>query len=135
MLKNHRQTHMNIGENLMDIDVPYKLVKAGYLHYAKVKDGIIHLFASDLKTYSMKVYTRSRDYFYYNKRSNRSYPWKYHSSKLSKMIFSMIGVVPSLLELQKGLKNRKDVAWFYHPLILWITIVCYGLGAVRSMFD
>ncbi len=118
---------------LFDIDVVYELVKKGRNKIAKVKIGIIHIFAGDTRTFLRKQRRRIRDYLYYNKKSMRIYPWdKLNKIGILKFAVSTLLVFPLLFRSVQGYAKTHDSAWFYHVVACWITLWVYGIETIKD---
>jgi glycosyltransferase involved in cell wall biosynthesis len=113
---------------LFDIDIIYQLAKEKKNTFAKVKIGIIHLFAGSTNDFIKKTYRRIRDYTYYKRKSMRKYPWnKADKLKLLRFIFYTVLLFPSFKDSIKGYRNMPDKAWFYHPLACQLTLLTYSI--------
>ena len=60
---------------LFDVDVPDDLARSGKLRFAKVKIGIVHLYANGLRQFASKQTRRIRDYLYFRRSGRRSDQW------------------------------------------------------------
>ena len=126
---------------LFDLDIVYQIIKNGHKKFAKVKVGIVHLFANRIKTFKKKQKRRIMDYLFYKKSNLRVYPWKKINKKgLFKFVIYTCAVFPLLIEMLRGYRNVKDKAWLFHPLACWITLwiyaTCVVSGRVKAkMFD
>jgi glycosyltransferase involved in cell wall biosynthesis len=118
----------------VDIDAIYSLVKAGYNNFAKVRIGIVHLFANDIKTFIKKQRRRIKDYLFYEEKGMRLYPWKKNRRKIMKFIFLTVLVLPLLFDALKGYRRIKDKALFFHIPACWVTLIVYGLGVLEGLF-
>lgn len=125
------------GDYLFDIDVLWELFRKNpKLRVAKVKTGIVHLFCPDLKTFRRKQNRRIMDYLYFSDTKGRKYPWnKVGKSKIVLFSFECITIIPLVLQSIKGFryKNDKNV-WLIHPIMCWITLWVYGVGAIKGIF-
>jgi len=119
---------LNYQPYLFDIDIVYQLVKNGKNKFAKVKIGIVHLFANDVRTFIKKTYRRIRDYLYYEKNALRDYPWKMNKSKMLKFVLFTLLLLPAVRDLVRGYKKVPDRAWLFHPLACHLTLLVYGIG-------
>lgn len=112
---------------LFDIDVICQLVKGGWNKYAKVKTGIVHLFADSANAYVKKTHRRISDYLYYERLGARKYPWRQlNRLGILKFILYTILTVPLAKDSIRGYKKLPDKAWLFHPIICWITLMVYG---------
>jgi len=113
-----------------DIDVVHQFVVAGK-HLAKVKIGIVHLFANNIRVFIRKTYRRINDYLYFDKLGMRKYPWRHlNRVNLLKFILYNLLLIPLIWDLTKGYKKVPDKAWFFHPIACWIVLLTYGLTYV-----
>jgi glycosyltransferase involved in cell wall biosynthesis len=119
---------------LFDVDVVHQSVKMGQNRFAKVKIGIIHLFANDIETFLRKTYRRIRDYLFYEKHKMRNYPWR-HLSRVRKMKFALytLLLIPIVKDSVKGYKKVPDIAWLFHPLACWLTLFTYSFGFIAGL--
>jgi glycosyltransferase involved in cell wall biosynthesis len=112
---------------LFDIDFVQSLTAISGLKIAKVKVGIIHLFASGINLFMHKSYRRIRDYSFYTSRGARTYPWGNHSRvKLLKFILSSLLVVPMLRDAGRGYREFPDRAWLIHPIACFLILSVYA---------
>jgi len=113
-----------------DIDVVHQFVVAGK-HLAKVKIGIVHLFANSIRVFIRKTYRRINDYLYFDKLGMRKYPWRHlNRVNLLKFILYNLLLVPLVCDLTKGYKKVPDKAWLFHPIACWIVLLTYGVTYV-----
>lgn len=125
-----------IRDYLFDIDVLKFLAKRRPIRVAKVNVGIVHLFSGTIATFLRKQRRRIRDYIFFQKTGVRA-------GELNKLrIFwgivkftaSTITLLPLLIQLGMGYSREKDVAWLFHPLACWLTLVAYGYEGLRALF-
>ena len=120
--------NVNYKPYLFDIDVVYQFIRNGQNRFAKVKMGIVHLFANNVGTFTRKTYRRIRDYLFYEKHGMRKYPWRRISRvRILKFAFYTLLIVPIIRDSVKGYKKMPDKAWLFHPLACWITLFTYSL--------
>jgi glycosyltransferase involved in cell wall biosynthesis len=118
---------------LFDIDVVCELVEKGENKFAKVKIGIVHLFAKDIRTFIRKQRRRVQDYLHFKKERMRRYPWgRIHSKKIRKFVILTLFVFPLLFDVLRGYRKMKDRAWFFHIPACWLTLFIYGGARIRS---
>ena len=119
---------------LFDIDVVYQFIRMGQNRFAKVKIGIVHLFADDVGTFVRKTYRRIRDYLLYERRGMRNYPWRRQSYvRMLKFVFYTLVMVPMVRDSVKGYKKMPDKAWLFHPLACWLTLFTYSTAFIFSV--
>ena len=119
---------------LFDIDVVYQLIRMGQSRFAKVKMGIVHLFANDVGTFLRKTYRRIRDYLFYEKHGMRNYPWRRLSRiRILKFALYALLMIPMVRDSVKGYKKIPDKAWLFHPLSCWLTLFIYGIVFITHL--
>jgi glycosyltransferase involved in cell wall biosynthesis len=119
---------------LFDVDLVQHLARAGNLSLAKVKIGVIHLFASSLGLFMRKTYRRARDYWFYSATGARSYPWTDQSRvKLLKFVLFSITFIPTAEDARRGYESAPDTAWFFHPFASFIVLWAYSVSLVTNM--
>jgi hypothetical protein len=106
----------------IDIDVFYNLVRYGYVTYAKVKTGIIHLHADTITQYLKKKIRRVQ--IHYMSQKYRTYPWSISKEDIARISLK-ITIIPLVKEAVQGYKNVPDKVWFLHLIILPITMLTY----------
>ena len=113
---------------MFDVDIVYQLVQRGFSRFAKVKVGIVHLFASSTTGYIRKTRRRISDYDFYEKHGLRRYPWKaLNIVGILKFVLSTLFAPSLLVEVAKGNQKKPDVAWLYHVVACWTTLLTYGI--------
>ena len=115
------------GDYYFDIDVAAQMA-SGY-HFAKVKTGIVHLFAPNLRTFARKQRRRMRDFQYYRSAGARSYTWTdtRRTHGVLKFVLSCLLVFPLVAQAVAGYRRRPDLrAWLCHPAACWTTLVVYS---------
>lgn len=121
-----------VGDYLFDIDWVNQLVLAGHACIGRVDIPIRHYFCGSIGQFVQKTERRTNDYFYFQSRSMRTYPWtQTNVGAVVRFVFSTITVVPVVLQSVKGYRRFPDTAWWFHPLACWITLVSYVRGVIR----
>ena len=111
----------------------FQIVQGGHGKFAKVKIGIVHLFANSTKIYTRKTWRRIRDYLYYRGLGERSYPWEViNRNGLKKFIIATL--LPAFLanDIVKGYRRKPDIAWLFHAAANWITLFTYSSAYITS---
>ena len=114
-----------------DIDVVHQAVASGQPHFAKVKTGIVHLYCDRLSLFKSKQQRRIRDFLYFAKTRQRTYPWQ-RQNKLAILLFAIETalVIPLLIQMARGMRRRPDNAWWYHVPVCWVTLWVYGTATL-----
>lgn len=125
----------SVKDYLFDIDVVRLLAQKTSVKVAKVKIGIVHLFAGNIATFVRKQKRRIRDYFYFQKSGFRVEPdiERLNNGK-KKFILSCVTILPLLLQTGTGFLRKRDTAWLFHPLACWITLFVYTVESLRQPF-
>ena len=128
----------HLGENqyLNDIDILYDAVnERGEVRIAKVKTGIIHVFAGSARIFARKQRRRVEDFLYYRRAGGRSYPWSALPTRgIAVFVLCCLTVIPLLVQAARGYARVPDRCWLFHPVACWITLWCYGTGVLRGLF-
>ena len=119
---------IGFGQYLFDIDMVVQMIRQGHTRVAKVKVGIVHLFAKDGRTYIRKTWRRMKDYLHHRRLGQRNYPWDaINRGGLQKFILFSLFLPLTGRDVVKGYRRMPDRAWLFHPAANWITFVIYGL--------
>ena len=125
-----------IKDYLFDIDVLKYLSRQEKVKVAKVKVGIIHLFSGNISSFVRKQRRRISDFFFFSRkgfRSSNSNSIRIYWG-LFKFILATLLVFPLLLQMIIGFLRKKDIAWLFHPLACWLTLIVYSVETVRFPF-
>lgn len=124
-----------IKNYLFDIDVVRFLAQKTSVKVAKVKIGIVHLFAGNITTFVRKQRRRIRDYFYFQKSGFRVEPdiERLNNGK-KKFILSCVTILPLFLQTATGFLRKRDTAWLFHPVACWITLFVYTAESLLQPF-
>ncbi len=129
LVRTHAAKCLDYKPYLFDIDFIYELIKNGYNEFAKVKIGIIHLFADDIGIFIRKTYRRVRDYLFYERQRMRKYPWKRQNFlRMLKFALYTMTLIPISIDSIRGYRRLPDKAWFFHLVACWLTLLVYGIS-------
>lgn len=124
------------SDYLFDIDLLAQIADKQPVHFAKVKSGIVHVFAGTLAVFCTKQFRRLRDFLYYQRSGVRTYPWgKTNQWGRIAFILSCLTVVPLILQMLIGLWRKPDRAWLIHPVACYATLITYAYGLISFQFD
>ena len=116
---------------LFDIDVTDSLARSGKYRFAKVKIGIVHLYADGLRQFASKQTRRIRDYLYFRQLGRRSDQWGAGPKLgLMRFVIACVTVAPLLRDSWTGYRRSGDSAWLLHAPACWLTLIIYGWGTV-----
>lgn len=119
-----------IDQYMFDIDVVQQLAEMGYTTVARVETEIRHKFARNTSDYVRKTRRRAQDYLHHRGERERSYPWPLGG--LVRYVLGTVLVVPLIVQTARGFRRRPDVAWLYHPVACWLTLLVYAEAVVRA---
>ena len=122
-----------VDDYLFDIDFVDALVRAGHRTIGRVDVPIRHYFCDSVGQFYRKTRRRADDYFYFSATGRRSYPWTRERSRaVSRFTASTVLVVPLLLDVLRGARQKRDAAWLFHIPACWITLAVYALATIRG---
>jgi glycosyltransferase involved in cell wall biosynthesis len=125
---------MNVGDYLFDIDFVHEVVKRGYDKFAKVKIGIVHIFAGNILTFIRKQKRRIASYHRYKKINLRTYPWfKFSKLNIFKFVFYTAFLFPLLIQVGQGFSRKKDISWLFHIIACWLILIIYGAWTMLNL--
>lgn len=126
---------VEIKDFLFDIDVLYEYTKTKKAKFAKVKNGIVHIYCRTVNDFIRKQRRRITDYTYFQAMGLRTYPWNTLNKKgLIVFILSCITIVPLLWQVAVGFSRKPDIAWLFHPIACWLTLWIYGTSKIAGKF-
>lgn len=129
-------TKYPIKDYLFDIDILHFMAKEHPIKVAKVKTGIVHLFTGDTYTFIRKQRRRVRDFLYFQTVDFRAKQYDNIGFYLGviKFLVSTILIFPLIYQMLVGYSRKKDLAWLYHPVACWVTLLVYVFETIRGMF-
>lgn len=124
-----------VGDYLFDIDVPVKILAKNQLFYfAKVKVGIVHTFVeNDPAKFFRKQARRINDLSFHKRAGKRATDWtKTYFGKIIYFQFQCLLIFPILFQMSKGFWRKPDLAWLFHPVACYSTMIIYWYGWVKG---
>lgn len=120
---------------IFDIDLLYEYTLTHSAKFAKVKVGVVHLYARTTEDFVRKQNRRIKDFHYFHSIGLRKYPWNTVNRRgLIGFVVSCLTVLPLFGQTALGFARRPDIAWLFHPLACWITLWIYGTNAIANKF-
>jgi glycosyltransferase involved in cell wall biosynthesis len=122
-----------VDDYLFDIDFVDALVRAGHTTIGRVDVPIRHYFCDSVAQFYRKTRRRADDYFFFSAAGQRTYPWTQERWRaVSKFTASTVFVLPLLLDVLRGARRKRDVAWLFHVPACWITLAVYAMATIRG---
>jgi len=118
-----------------DIDVFQQAVHAGRGRIGVIKTETRHLFCDSVGQFRRKQARRIRDYFHHAKGNRRTYDYTgVPKLRYIGFVLATLTVVPLIVQSLRGWLNKRDPAWWFHPVACWITLWEYSWGTLRSVY-
>lgn len=123
-----------LGDYFFDLDFVAELVAAGHTAFARVDAAVRHYFCDGVRGYARKTRRRADDFLYFSTEGERSYDWTSKSRQrgILRFVTATVLVVPLLLDVLRGMRRRRDLAWWFHIPACWLTLAIYAAAMVRS---
>lgn len=122
-----------VSDYLFDIDIISQVIRQTNqpLFFAKVKVGITHTYCeSSIAKFIRKQKRRLTDYFFYRK--FRHFDWDTTNRfGIIKFILYTCLFLPAIFDSFRGFIHKPDLAWFFHPLACWLTLINYSVIYLR----
>jgi glycosyltransferase involved in cell wall biosynthesis len=127
MVRSSAIKSLGLESFLFDVDGVHELVLLGFRKFAKVRVGIVHLFADSTQVYLRKTRRRISDYLFYERKGARTYPWRGSNAlNLGRFLVSCLTFVPLAHTIVNGYKKVPDRAWLFHITACWLTLLVYS---------
>lgn len=109
-----------------------RVIKGGYLSYAQVKDlGIYHYYCTSVWSYIKKRVKIGRKFLARKAKGRKTWvDHANHDSFLLAVLYNL-SVIGPLLEAIREYRKSKNIAWFWHPFISWLTIMVYTYAVIE----
>ena len=106
-------------------DIIYRLVKAGFNDFAKVKIGVIHLQDKELAPFISKKRRRIRRLL--QNEISREYTPEVSKAKILKYAAYFMLILPLLIDVFRGYRRKPDQAWLLHVVMCPLTVLAYAM--------
>lgn len=116
-----------------DVDLTYRLVEQGYKFVIVPQAGIYHLFANSFSSFLRKTCERISLFWELLPYCDFDYVLKMLSKRnfLKNILYHFTGI-GALVQMVKGIRRDRDLAWLYYPIIVQSTIFIYTVSALFS---
>ncbi len=123
-----------VDDYLFDLDHIHELVATGRTTFARVDCAVSHAFCDGISKFRSKTRRRVDDFFFFSSRDQRSYPWTSNRRRgIADFALSTVLVIPVVKDALRGHRLAPDaVAWAWHPVACWITLLTYCAGVIRG---
>ena len=122
-------------KNFFHIDVFWDLVEQGFNQFVVVKNEIVHDTGERFFGFTKKRYRYMKE-LYLKDLKLRRFVWVrdwFDKLKIFAYIIYSITLIGPLLEAFKGWRVKKDLAWFWHPVMSLAMVFVYGLALVMRL--
>jgi glycosyltransferase involved in cell wall biosynthesis len=125
---------VRLGDYFFDLDFVAELVAAGHVTFARVNAAIRHYFCDGVRGYVRKTRRRADDFLYFASEGERSYDWTSEARRrgILRFVVATVLVVPLIWDVLRGMRRRRDMAWWFHLPACWLTLAIYAVAMVRS---
>jgi len=109
-----------------------RVINGGYLAYAQVKEaGIYHYYCTSVWSYIKKRVKIGRKFL--GRKAKGRKTWVDHASQDSFLLAVLynLSIIGPLLEAVREYRKSKNIAWFWHPFISWLTIIVYAYAVIE----
>lgn len=109
-----------------------RVIEGGYLSYAKVKKvGIYHYYCTSIWSYMKKRVKIGRKFLGRKGRGQRTWVDQAKGDSFLLAVLYNISIIGPLIEAISEYRKSKNMAWFWHPFISWLTIVVYAYAVLE----
>lgn len=104
-----------------------RVIAGGYFSYAKVKNvGIYHYYCTSVFSYIKKRIKIGRKFLGRKEKKQKTWVDLASNDSFFGAVLYNISIIGPLIEAIGEYKKSKNIAWFYHPFISWLTILVYA---------
>ncbi|OGK29796.1 hypothetical protein A3F29_01850 [Candidatus Roizmanbacteria bacterium RIFCSPHIGHO2_12_FULL_33_9] len=124
---------IGFGEKFEEVNFVSKLVSRGFIRYAVPKNiGIYHHYVSSVKDYIKKRIKIGKKFM--ARKAKRQETWVDKTTKIDFLMSVLynISIIGPLIESIREYSKSKNPAWFWHPIISFLTIIIYTLIFILS---
>lgn len=103
------------------------MVEHGHLEYARVRGvGIYHYYCASFSDYVKKRVKIGKKFMTRKGSGQKTWVDQRKGGSFVLAVLYNVSIIFPLLEAIREYKKSKNVAWFYHPIISFITIIIYA---------
>ncbi len=116
------------GDKFEEVNFVAKLVNNGYLSYAVPKNvGVYHHYVSSLTDYIKKRIKIGRKFMKRKSRGQLTWVDQATNQNFAAAVLYNISIIGPLIEAMREYKRTKNRAWFWHPVVSFLTIIVYAV--------
>lgn len=122
------------GDYYVDIDLVRQILQMDSKAAVAIVDtSVVHVFCRDLASFIKKQRRRIKDYLFAVQTGSRVQV-REQKNLVGQILFILatVTIVPVLIQMVIGLVRRPDRAWFWHPVLCWITLGIYGWAFLKN---
>lgn len=119
---------IGFDEKFEEVNFVAKLISSGFLRYAIPKHiGIYHHYVSSIGDYIRKRIKIGRKFMARKAKGQETWVDKTTKGDFLMAVLYNVSIVGPLLEAIKEYRKSQNLAWFWHPIISFLTIIVYIL--------
>ncbi len=116
------------GSKFEEVNFVAKLVNKGYVYYAVPKSvGIYHHYVSSLSGYIKKRIKIGNKFMNRKMQGQATWVDQSNNKHFFSAVFYNITLIGPVIESISQMKKTKNIAWLWHPIISFVTVVVYGI--------
>lgn len=118
---------IGFGSKFEEVNFIARLVKKGYLRYAVPKNvGIYHHYVRSVYGYIKKRIKIGRKFMARKAKGQNTWVDQAGRKDFMLSVVYNVSIVAPMIESIREYRRSKNVAWFWHPFISFLTIVLYA---------
>ncbi len=130
-----------VGDYAQDVEFIARLVKHGFLDFAIPKEPrVFHGNVRSLSDFLKKRLKWTRNYTQVYIKEKKDFRWITSKSAFLAIVVNNLLLIPNFSPALKNYVRNKDIAWFLHPFLTFISTfinICYVLRSrkmIRNLF-
>lgn len=123
------------GKRFEEVNFVAKLIKSGFITYAKPKKvGIYHDYCPTIKNYIKKRIKIGRKFMIRKAKGQETWVDMAKNQSFFGAVLYNISIIGPLIEAIREFRKSKNLAWFWHPIISFLTIAVYFYTTLEFLF-
>ncbi len=109
------------------------MVNNGFFSYSRAKNvGIYHNYCTSILNYIQKRLKIGRKFMQRKEKKQETWVDQSKNTSFIGAVLYNISIIFPLMEAITEYRKSKNVAWFWHPFISFLTVVVYGYSFIES---